>query len=204
MAASIRYLLAFVVFVIVPMGARAEQPMAAQEPDTAPAAEAPAAAPEPPPAPPKAKTPEGEIRAQLAGTSWDVELTMIAGEKTKKQKDTLTFDDRQIKSDRLTKAGYPATNYTLTIGDDGVPVWETMQTKEGEGVAFWRGELHGTVMRGVLSKHPTEGAPEDASFTGREATGKTVGKQMEPAPAASAASVPSTEPPKPVKKKKKR
>lgn len=123
----------------------------------------------------KPKTSEVEVRAQLDGTRWSLQVTPLSGgEKVKSQKDTVTFDTKQISSERLSKAGFPTSNYTLTVGDDGVAVWETMQTKEGEGVAFWRGELHGSTMRGVLSKHPAEGNPEDFSFTGQETSGKTI------------------------------
>ena len=133
----------------------------------------PATTPESPAAKPKA--PEEAVRAQLDGTRWMLELTPLSGaEKVKAQKDTVTFDAKQVSSERLSKTGYPPSNYTLTIGDDGVPVWETMQTKEGEGVAFWRGEFHGTTMRGVLSKHPVKGVAEDFSFTGQEVGGKAV------------------------------
>ncbi len=178
----------------------AEEPVAAPEAAAPAAAEAPAQ--EPVPAP-KAKSPEEQVRAQLAGTTWNVELTTIVGEKTKTQKDSLTFDDKQLKSERLTKAGYPTSNYTLTVGEDGVPVWETMQTKEGEGVAFWRGELRGSIMRGVLSKHPVEGAPEDYTFSGHEGQGKAVGKASEPAPAQASAGAAAADE-KPAKKKKKK
>jgi len=196
-----RLLLALGVCLSVPAWALgAEEPMAAPEAAAPAAADAPAQ--EPAPEPPKAKSPEDQVRAQIAGTTWDVELTTIVGEKTKTQKDSLTFDEKQVKSDRLTKAGYPTSNYTLTVGEDGVPVWETMQTKEGEGVAFWRGELRGSTMRGVLSKHPTEGAPEDYTFSGREGQGRAVGKAPEPAQASAGAAAADEKPSK--KKKKKR
>ena len=126
---------------------------------------------------PVAPAPSAEegIRAQLDGTRWLLQLTPLSGdEKAKPQKDTVTFVAKQVSSERLSKAGFPTSNYTLTIGGDGVAVWETMQTKESAGVAFWRGELHGSTMRGVLSKHPAEGNPEDFSFTGQEASGKAI------------------------------
>ena len=119
---------------------------------------------------------EEEIRATLEGTTWPLEVTpLLSGGKTKGYKDTVTFTARQVISEKLSKGGYPSSNYSLTIGDDGVPVWETMQTKEAAGVVFWRGELHGSAMRGVVSKHPTEGAAEDFSFVGQEAAGKAAG-----------------------------
>ncbi len=171
-------------------------PIAAQEPAAAPAA-----------ASAKPKTPEETVRAELSGTKWLIELTPISGGgKVKPAKDSVTFDATKIGSEHMVKQGYSESNYTLTIGEDGTAVWETMQTKESEGVAFWRGEFHGDVMRGVLSKHPLKGDPEDFSFSGREENGKTIGAS-EPAPAAavrpaSSALAPATSPSQPPKKKK--
>jgi len=135
----------------------------------------------PPPATPpvaepvKPVSPEDEVRAKLDGTSWALEVTPLSGAgKVKEQKDTVSFTARQVTSEKLSKAGYPSSNFSITIGDDGIAVWETMQTKEETGVAFWRGELRGSTMHGVLSKHPTEGAAEDFSFVGREVAGKAV------------------------------
>jgi hypothetical protein len=120
-----------------------------------------------------------EIRARLDGTSWTLVLKpMEEGQKT--QKDTLTFQGREVTSQRLTKAGYNSSNYSVNIGGDGVAVWETMQTKEGEGVAFWRGELQGETMQGVLSQQPTEGPVQAFSFTATQ-TGVTEKSQVPPA-----------------------
>ena len=148
-----------------PIGFAAEQ--------QAPAAAAPAASQ--PTAPEKPLNPEDQVRAQLDGTSWSVQLTPSSGAAgLKPQKDTITFTKRQVTSEFLTKAGYPNSNYSLTLGDDGKAVWETMQTKEGEGVAFWRGEVSGTSMRGVLSKHPLKGDPEDYGIAGQVAGAKSI------------------------------
>jgi hypothetical protein len=136
-----------------------------------PAAAAPAAQP---PAPEAPKTPEDKLRAQLENTSWPVQLTQAGEAGAKPKKDVISFTRRQVSSEFMSKAGYPASNYSLTIGDDGRGVWETMQTKEGEGVAFWRGEFDGTTMRGVLSKHPVEGAVEDYNFAGQIDGGQAI------------------------------
>ncbi len=163
---------------------------------------------------PKAKpTPEQDVRNQLDGTRWMIELSPLSGESTTKpRKDTVTFDARQVSSERLVKSGYPSTNYTLTMENGAGAVWETMQTKEGEGVVFWRGELNGSTMRGVLSKHPTQGNSEDFSFSGREASGKVI--QVPPsataptstaaAPAETAKPTPPTQPAPPEPKKKRK
>ncbi len=123
-----------------------------------------------------------EALSKLDGTQWAVEVHPLSGEKPKRPtKDTLRFEGRKIASEAMMKEGYPATNYTLTVGDDGSIVWETMQTKEGAGVAFWRGELQAETMRGILSKHPAEGNPLDFSFNG---------KKIEAAPPAAPESAP--------------
>lgn len=155
---------------------------AADRGDVAPAPQAPAAQPA---AAAKSINPEEQLRAQLDGTQWAIQLTPTSGSKEAKPKeDSVSFTAKQVTSDFLSKAGYPSSNYSLSIGDDGRGVWETMQTKEGEGVAFWRGELEGTRMFGVLSKHPLEGDPEDYSFSGQLTTEKAIAI---PAPAKPAA-----------------
>lgn len=141
----------------------------------APVAAAAPSMPTAPSAPATAPSPEEAVRAVLDGTRWTIELSPLGGgEKAKPRKDTVTFGASTTASEWLSTQGYPRSNYTVTIGDDGVVVWETMQTHEGEGVAFWRGEVHGATMRGVLSRHPVEGTPQDFSWSGREADGKTI------------------------------
>ncbi len=146
-------------------------------------------------APARLLSPEDQIRAQLDGTEWTVQLNPSAGVKgATSQKDTVTFTKKQVKSSFMEKAGYPASNYSLTIGGDGRAVWETMQTKEGEGVAFWRGEVDGSTMRGVLSRHPTEGASEDYSLSGQVTGGKKIVVPGAVDAASDAVSVPSAAP----------
>ena len=119
---------------------------------------------------------------RLKDTQWAITLSSMDGEPSKKPlTDTLSFKAGTIASERLTSDGYPTTHYTLTIQDNGVPVWETMQSQEGKGVAFWRGELHGDTIRGILSEHPDKGKVKDYSFSGKQAT------VAPPAPAAAPA-----------------
>lgn len=123
-----------------------------------------------------------EVAERLNGAEWVIELTPMSGEGAKAtRQDTLLFADGKITSKQLSAKGYNTTNYTLTIGDDGTPVWETMQTSEAEGVAFWRGELREDGMRGILSKHPLEGNAEDYSFVGRGEKRVATEKKAEPA-----------------------
>jgi hypothetical protein len=134
-------------------------------------------------------SPEAEIMRHLQAGPWTIEMTSL-GATSKPVTDTLTFEQRKMTSKRLGSEGYPSSNISLNIGDDGVPVWETMQTKEGGGVVFWRGELHGSTMRGIISKHPVEGPSIDFSFKGAGPEAPAVAA----APEVTAA--PSTEAPK--------
>lgn len=123
---------------------------------------------------PNKSTLEKEAAARLNGTEWSLELTPMQGEKPKRPlTDALRFTEGKIESKALSSQGYPVSNYTLTVGDDGIPVWETMQTSKTEGVVFWRGELHDEHMRGVLSKHPLKGDAQDYSFSGTQAKAST-------------------------------
>lgn len=168
------------------------------QPAPAQAAASNAAAPQPA-APPASESPLDKVKAQLNGTRWTIQLNPLASgaaekEKAKPQKDTVTFDGNKVSSEQLSKAGYGASNYTLTIGDDAVPVWETMMQKEGAGVVFWRGELHGGTVRGVFSKHPTEGDHQDFSFSGTEQGGKSIDAGVAPKPSTPPAATSSAAP----------
>lgn len=98
----------------------------------------------------------------LDGTQWT--LTLRQPGSSEVTHDTVTFDGRRMTSEQLLKAGYADSNYTLTVQDGGTAVWETMQTKAGEGTALWRGEIQDERMSGILIKRPLEGAPVDFSF----------------------------------------
>lgn len=137
------------------------------------------------PQPATPKDPTESLRSALDGTQWTIEWTPLGDGKGKPHKDTVTFTGPKVSSQRLSKAGYPDTNYTLTAQEAQPPVWETMQTKEETGVVFWRGEIHGATMRGVISMHPKEGSPEDFAFSGKQTAG---------APLTTALGAPATEP----------
>lgn len=105
-----------------------------------------------------------KVRAKLNNTSWDADIFPIAGG-GKVQKDALIFSDNKFYAEQFSQKGFLATNYTLTIKDDGMTIWETMQGAENGQVIFWRGEINEdmTEMRGVLSKQKS---PEESeSFT---------------------------------------
>jgi hypothetical protein len=113
-------------------------------------------------------------RKQLNNTEWRIELSVFgAGAKEQKDTDIITFKDNQVSSANLSRGGFSATNYTLTIQQDETLIWETMQTSNKGGIAFWRGELDPKMekMRGVLSHHLSDKTAKDYSFssTGKKA-----------------------------------
>ncbi len=137
---------------------------------TAPAAEAAKPAETKAPAPisadqEKQRTIREQKRAQLNNTQWPAELMAMNGE-GKKHKDTLLFKDNRFSSEAYAKQGFAATNYTLSVQEDGSVVWETMQTAENGQLVFWRGEISSDMksMRGVISKQKAAGESEDYSF----------------------------------------
>ena len=105
-------------------------------------------------------------RQQLDNTAWEIEITAI-GTKEKAQTDSLIFEDNRFYSDRSSREGFNATNYTISIKDEDTVVWETMQTAEDGRINFWRGEISEDMeeMRGVASKKLPDGTSVNYSFT---------------------------------------
>jgi hypothetical protein len=90
--------------------------------------------------------------ALLNNSEWQIEMSP-AGGKGKKELETVAIKNNQVSMAGFLKKGFLASNFTLTLQEDGSVVWETMQTSEKNGICFWRGELDKTLttMRGVLS-----------------------------------------------------
>jgi hypothetical protein len=116
-------------------------------------------------------------RSELNNTEWQIELVPMSG-KGNKEGETVVFKNNQVSLVGYGKRGFPTTNYTLTVQDDGSLVWETMQTSEKSGIAFLRGEIDAAAqnMRGVLSHRIDDTTAEDYSFV---STGK---KSITPEP----------------------
>ncbi|MFH1837848.1 MAG: hypothetical protein ABH862_07040 [Candidatus Omnitrophota bacterium] len=108
-----------------------------------------------------------DAKLKLNNTTWEIELKEMSTEKNREEmKDIIRFAEGRISSDKLTKEGFTPTNYTVRIKGKDRLIWETMQTSEEKGIAFWRGELReGQPMRGVLSWHIKENKIKDYSFS---------------------------------------
>lgn len=98
---------------------------------------------------------------ELKSTEWHIKLTEAGGKETP---DTITFTEGRFVSASLNGLGFPSTNYSLSLEDNGRLVWETMQTAADGSVASWRGEIEQGKMKGILSLRLEGKAPQDFSF----------------------------------------
>ena len=113
----------------------------------------------------KMKDMQRQQRTKLNNSQWSVDIMLMSGG-GKPTLDLLVFKDNQFYAEKYAAQGFKASNYTLTMQDDGMTVWETMQSAEKGGTVFWRGEINDaqTEMRGVISIQKVDGSSEDFSF----------------------------------------
>ena len=116
------------------------------------------------------KEAEAKAKEVLAANEWTVYLTAMGQKKARPEADVLNFGEGKLSSKNLSGKGYSTSNCTITVQSNGTIIWETMQTTEKGEMAFWRGELEGEVMRGVLSLQSPKGQAQDFSFTNISST----------------------------------
>ncbi|MBI4597916.1 MAG: hypothetical protein HY737_05900 [Candidatus Omnitrophica bacterium] len=133
---------------------------------------------------------EKNVRAQLDGTVWTVDMQSPSESKGRSQKDTLTFTKWGVVSERLTKAGYANSNYSLTFPNAQTPVWDTTLSDEKLGIVRLHGEFRGGSLQGVISEAPAKGKPMDYEFSGTETSGKVIDPSQTPTPPAPPAAPP--------------
>ena len=112
---------------------------------------------------------KGEMLKQAAeklnNTQWQIKLVQITtAEKKETLRDTLRFIDNKVESKALLSEGLLATSYTLSLKGENIVIWETMQTDAKGNLAFWKGEIEGERMRGVLSRQPKDKPAADYTF----------------------------------------
>ena len=101
----------------------------------------------------------------LSGTEWDIHLVpMYAEGNLPAQEDHIRFEGGRVSSKALESQGFGPSNFTLTVQPDKTLRWETMQTHPNGETVFWRGEWDGQQMRGIVSRHPVQGVPQDFVF----------------------------------------
>jgi len=112
-----------------------------------------------------------DAQETLNGFTWNLEVTSMVANKEDRvtTKDTVIFKDNKLNSSGLGEKGFGTSNYTLTVGDDGIPVFETMQRNERESTVFWRGELIEGKIRGVISVQDKDKPASSFGFRGERA-----------------------------------
>jgi len=150
-----------------------EAPQPQAEAPKAPAPEVKEEAKPAAPAPPsvdrkkldKARAMKDRRRKAVDGNQWDVSVIAMSG-KGEKAPDVLVFKENKFSSREYEKIGYPPSNYTVSITDDGNTVVETMQSNDELGILFWRVEFDKDLAgcRGVISRQISENKTEDYSF----------------------------------------
>jgi len=107
------------------------------------------------------------IPIALNGTEWEVK--MIPTDKKASQAveyDKIRFSDDQVVSKNMAAKGFQPTFYTLTSNDEGVIIWETMQTGPAGDIVAWRGEWVNGQMRGVINQQMASGETRTFHFVG--------------------------------------
>lgn len=101
---------------------------------------------------------------KLNYTAWQVRFMSIGEKKKESFNDELSFIDNKFASKKMLREGFSATSVTLSLKGENIVVWETMQTDAKGNMAFWKGEIEGERMRGVLSRQPEDKPVADYTF----------------------------------------
>ncbi len=113
----------------------------------------------------KRKAAEQNARLALSSKEWTVYVSPESG-KGKTETDVLTFTaEGQVLIKSISAKGYNASNFRLTIQDDGLAIWETMQVDKDKNVVFLRGNLKDGEMAGSFFFKPVKGSPSTYLYT---------------------------------------
>ena len=132
-----------------------------------------------------------QAKNKLESRQWEVSVTST-GKKAVTETDVFTFAEGKVTSKNLSAQGYKKSNLNVGIQDDGTIVWETMQVNANNNdLAFFRGELSGTTMRGVISMQPVKGEKTIFNFTNASQQAVTPAKEAAAPAKETAAPVPA-------------
>jgi len=113
----------------------------------------------------QAKAREEKALETLKAREWIIYVTPGSG-KGAAETDVITFTaDGKISSKNLLAQGYVDTNFRISVTDDGTIIWETMKVREGNDLAFLRGELRGQAMAGSITYKLRTGKNVDYNFS---------------------------------------
>lgn len=102
---------------------------------------------------------------ELEGTEWAIEMVSLPADKAKEKiQDKLVFKNGHVMSEYFSSKGFSATNYSVTPKENGLVVWETIQSAANGDSISWRGDWQGDAMKGVISFQPAGKPAQDFSF----------------------------------------
>jgi len=105
-------------------------------------------------------------KKEMNDTKWEIVIKRSGAEEDGyPMTDTLIFEGRKFRSEKQEERGYVPTNCSIRVEDDGTIIWETMQSKDGEDVVFWRGERSGDTLKGIISRKNEKGATIGYTFS---------------------------------------
>jgi hypothetical protein len=112
------------------------------------------------------------VPMELDGTTWAIKTIVSVGKNGEKvtEEDTLLFKDKKFLSANYETKGYTATNYSLTVSEDDVTSFGTMQIKDKE-TTFWKGEIADGKINGSIHVQYPSGKNETRYFTGELSNG---------------------------------
>lgn len=109
-----------------------------------------------------------DLIARIGGTRWIVILEPLYGkDSTEVLRDTITFSSNEFSSIRFAAEGFKTADVVVST-EDGVPVWTALLSNPLKGVVFWKGQVYGELLEGIVSRLPLEGKIQDYRFKGEE------------------------------------
>lgn len=128
-------------------------------------------------------------------TKWELKMVSFDAKGKKKEKsDTLIFENNTLIAEGFQKKGFTATNYSVSVQDDGTTTLSTMQISTKE-TAFWKVDVSPGIGRisGKVTITPKTGTPEQYIFDGKLIQGAVMTKAQKEAEAAAAAAAAAVE-----------
>jgi len=102
-------------------------------------------------------------KPKLNNTEWTVSVKLSGG-KGKAGTDVISFIEGKMISKNMKNAGFNDAEVNVKIDEEGVLIWETMQSDGKGDFAFWRGSVENGKIRGMLTKEDKRGVILNFSF----------------------------------------
>jgi len=103
---------------------------------------------------------------ELDGTKWAIEVKLRDG-KGEPESDVIRFDGNTLIVQSLEEEGFPATNYTPTIGrNNDVFILQTMKQNDKGETVFVRSEIEHDTISGIISRQSKKGTRKTFTFKG--------------------------------------